>query len=223
MKSASTIDRRSRRTRSRVLRRSPGANPRLAALMPRSSIRYAACGKGKTQQARSRKRWWRRRCCDGVPARRSDVLGDQGRVRNYRKATYLCHQGDPADEVFFLLNGRVEIASVSVTGNRVLHATVDTPAVRRRARRARRDRSDGERADARGLGGLGRVAADEFLASSRASPPLPGASCAPWRARWSRTRRSSTTCSSSISRGGWPSGCCRWRPRRWTTSRMTGG
>jgi CRP/FNR family cyclic AMP-dependent transcriptional regulator len=54
-------------------------------------------------------------------------LADQGRVRDYWKGTYLCHQGDPADEIFFLLGGRVEIGSVSVTGNRVLHATVDTP------------------------------------------------------------------------------------------------
>jgi CRP/FNR family transcriptional regulator, cyclic AMP receptor protein len=54
-------------------------------------------------------------------------LSDRGRVRSYRKGTYVCHQGDPADEIFFLLSGRVEIASVSVTGNRVLHATVDTP------------------------------------------------------------------------------------------------
>jgi len=54
-------------------------------------------------------------------------LAGNGRIRDYRKGTYLCHQGDPADEIMFLVNGRVEIASVAVTGNRVLHATVDTP------------------------------------------------------------------------------------------------
>ncbi|MGZ6545265.1 MAG: Crp/Fnr family transcriptional regulator [Actinomycetota bacterium] len=54
-------------------------------------------------------------------------LADQGRMRDYRRGTYLCHQGDPADEILFLLDGRVEIGSVSITGNRVLHATVDTP------------------------------------------------------------------------------------------------
>jgi CRP/FNR family transcriptional regulator/CRP/FNR family cyclic AMP-dependent transcriptional regulator len=48
-------------------------------------------------------------------------------MRDYRRGTYLCHQGDPADEILFLLDGRVEIGSVSLTGNRVLHATVDTP------------------------------------------------------------------------------------------------
>ena len=64
---------------------------------------------------------------EDVPAEAILGLAEQGRVRNYRKGTYLCHQGDPADEVFFLLGGRVEISSVSVTGNRVLHATVDRP------------------------------------------------------------------------------------------------
>ena len=64
---------------------------------------------------------------EGVAAIAVRGLVKHGRVRNYRKGTYLCHQGDPADEIFFLLRGRVEIASVSVTGNRVLHATVDTP------------------------------------------------------------------------------------------------
>jgi CRP-like cAMP-binding protein len=64
---------------------------------------------------------------DGVPADAVRGLAATGRVRDYRKATYLCHQGDPADEIYFLLEGRVEISSISVTGNRVLHATVDTP------------------------------------------------------------------------------------------------
>jgi CRP/FNR family transcriptional regulator/CRP/FNR family cyclic AMP-dependent transcriptional regulator len=48
-------------------------------------------------------------------------------VRHYRRNTYLCHQGDPAPDVFFLLQGRVEISSVAANGNRVLHATLDTP------------------------------------------------------------------------------------------------
>ena len=63
---------------------------------------------------------------DGVPAQAATLLAEQGRTRTYRKGTYLCHQGDPADEIFFLIQGRVEISSVSVTGNRILHATVDT-------------------------------------------------------------------------------------------------
>ena len=64
---------------------------------------------------------------EGVSLAAVQRLADQGRMRDYRKGTYLCHQGDPADEILFLLAGRVEIGSVSVTGNRVLHATVDTP------------------------------------------------------------------------------------------------
>ena len=82
--------------------------------------------KGKSRQAEIAEAMVATPLLHGLPARAVRVLGDQGRLRTYRKATYLCHQGDPADEVFFLLNGRVEIASVSVTGNRVLHATVDT-------------------------------------------------------------------------------------------------
>jgi CRP/FNR family transcriptional regulator/CRP/FNR family cyclic AMP-dependent transcriptional regulator len=64
---------------------------------------------------------------EGVPEDAVDGLAAAGRVRNYRKGTYLCHQGDTADEIYFLLQGRVEISSISVTGNRVLHATVDLP------------------------------------------------------------------------------------------------
>ena len=67
----------------------------------------------------------------GLPGKAVRGLADEGRLRSYRKGTYLCHQGDPADEVFFLVSGRMEIASLSVTGNRILHATVDTPGVRR--------------------------------------------------------------------------------------------
>ena len=64
---------------------------------------------------------------DGVPGAAVGRLAEGGRVRDYRKGTYLCHQGDPADEIFFLLQGRLEISSMSITGNRVLHATVDVP------------------------------------------------------------------------------------------------
>jgi len=63
----------------------------------------------------------------GVPPRAAHDLADHGRIRTYRKGTYVCHQGDAADEIFFLIRGRVEISSVAVTGNRILHATVDTP------------------------------------------------------------------------------------------------
>jgi len=64
---------------------------------------------------------------DGVPKSAVGRLAASGRVRQYRKGTYLCHQGDDAADVYFLLQGRVEISSTSVTGSRVLHATVDVP------------------------------------------------------------------------------------------------
>jgi CRP/FNR family transcriptional regulator/CRP/FNR family cyclic AMP-dependent transcriptional regulator len=63
----------------------------------------------------------------GVPAKAVLKLADAGRVRNFRKGSYLCHQGDEADEIYFLIEGRVEISSISVTGSRVLHASVDMP------------------------------------------------------------------------------------------------
>ena len=54
-------------------------------------------------------------------------LAAQGTVRRYRRGTYLCHQGDDATDVFFLVRGRVEVSGDSATGTRVYHATVDTP------------------------------------------------------------------------------------------------
>lgn len=54
-------------------------------------------------------------------------LAEHGRLRHYRRGTYLFHQGDDASEVFFLWLGRVEISSISSTGHRVLHTTLDHP------------------------------------------------------------------------------------------------
>lgn len=54
-------------------------------------------------------------------------LAGRGIVHHYRRGTYVCHQGDPADEIFFLVAGRIEISSDSTTGTRVYHAAVDTP------------------------------------------------------------------------------------------------
>jgi len=50
-----------------------------------------------------------------------------GRIRSFRQGTYVCHQGDPSDDIYFLVKGRLEVSSVSPTGTRVLHATVDEP------------------------------------------------------------------------------------------------
>ena len=54
-------------------------------------------------------------------------LSGLGTIRHYRRRTYLCHQGEPADEVFFVVDGRIEVSSVSTNGSRVFHATIDTP------------------------------------------------------------------------------------------------
>jgi CRP/FNR family transcriptional regulator/CRP/FNR family cyclic AMP-dependent transcriptional regulator len=54
-------------------------------------------------------------------------LGSTGTTRRFRKGTYICHQGDPSPEIYFLVQGRIEISSFSTTGTRVLHATVDSP------------------------------------------------------------------------------------------------
>jgi CRP-like cAMP-binding protein len=55
------------------------------------------------------------------------AFAEAGRIHHHRKGTYLCHQGDPAPDVFFLVQGRVEISSIAGNGTRVLHATVDEP------------------------------------------------------------------------------------------------
>jgi CRP/FNR family transcriptional regulator, cyclic AMP receptor protein len=54
-------------------------------------------------------------------------LGERGTVRRYRRGTYLFHQGDDSPEVFFLVSGRVEISSLSASGHRQLHTTLDQP------------------------------------------------------------------------------------------------
>jgi CRP/FNR family cyclic AMP-dependent transcriptional regulator len=63
----------------------------------------------------------------GIASRELDRLAEAGTVHLFRRGTYLCHQGDPSSEVYFLVEGRIEISSISATGNRVLHASVDTP------------------------------------------------------------------------------------------------
>lgn len=56
-----------------------------------------------------------------------DALADQGSIRHYRRGTYLFHQGDESDDVFFLWEGRIEVSSLSITGHRQLHTTLDHP------------------------------------------------------------------------------------------------
>jgi CRP/FNR family cyclic AMP-dependent transcriptional regulator len=54
-------------------------------------------------------------------------LADAGTLRRYRRNTYLFHQGDQSPEMFFLVEGRIEVASLSSGGQRILHTTLDRP------------------------------------------------------------------------------------------------
>jgi CRP/FNR family transcriptional regulator, cyclic AMP receptor protein len=62
-----------------------------------------------------------------IPRRAIRDLIDEGVVRDYRRGTYLFHQGDLAPDVLFLWTGRVEISSVSATGHRQLLTTLEHP------------------------------------------------------------------------------------------------
>jgi CRP/FNR family transcriptional regulator/CRP/FNR family cyclic AMP-dependent transcriptional regulator len=64
---------------------------------------------------------------DGASLASVRRLADAGTVRRYRRSTYLFHQGDPSPEVLFLIDGRIEVASVSSGGQRILHTTLDDP------------------------------------------------------------------------------------------------
>ena len=63
----------------------------------------------------------------GAPPEVISALDERGHVRSYRRGTYLFHQGDDAPDVFFLVEGRIEISSLSTGGQRQLHTTLDTP------------------------------------------------------------------------------------------------
>jgi CRP/FNR family cyclic AMP-dependent transcriptional regulator len=54
-------------------------------------------------------------------------LVEQGRTRAYRRGTYLFFQGDESDSVLFLVRGRVELTTFSVTGHRQLLTTIEPP------------------------------------------------------------------------------------------------
>src|SRR5205823_11844402 len=62
-----------------------------------------------------------------IPERTIRELAESGTLRQYRRGTYLFHQGDDSPNVFFLWRGRVEISSLSITGHRQLHTTLDQP------------------------------------------------------------------------------------------------
>lgn len=62
-----------------------------------------------------------------VPRSAIADLAGRGTVRRYRRGTFVFYQGDEAEDVCFLVEGRVEICSISVTGTRQLRATLETP------------------------------------------------------------------------------------------------
>jgi len=55
------------------------------------------------------------------------ALASEGTVRQYRRGTYLFHQEDDAPDVYFLLEGRAEVSSLSSTGHRQLLTTLEAP------------------------------------------------------------------------------------------------
>jgi CRP/FNR family transcriptional regulator, cyclic AMP receptor protein len=63
----------------------------------------------------------------GVAKKDVAKLASAGTTHRFRRGTYICHQGDPSPDIYFLVAGRIEISSLSPTGARILHATVDTP------------------------------------------------------------------------------------------------
>jgi CRP/FNR family transcriptional regulator, cyclic AMP receptor protein len=64
---------------------------------------------------------------EGVAPQAIVGLVERGTVRRYRRSTYLFHQGDDAPEVFYLVEGRVQVSSDSASGYRQLHTTLETP------------------------------------------------------------------------------------------------
>jgi CRP/FNR family cyclic AMP-dependent transcriptional regulator len=64
---------------------------------------------------------------DGASLSSVRHLAEAGSVRRYRRNTYLFHQGDDSPEVMFLIDGRIEVASLSSGGQRMLHTTLDVP------------------------------------------------------------------------------------------------
>jgi CRP/FNR family transcriptional regulator, cyclic AMP receptor protein len=60
----------------------------------------------------------------GVPVHEVESLIGRGKTRTYPRGAYLFYQGDQAEEVFFILDGRIEVAADTVAGQRVLSTIV---------------------------------------------------------------------------------------------------
>jgi len=65
--------------------------------------------------------------CADVSGRAIRSLAEMGSTRRYRRGTYLFHQDDEGEDVFLLSAGRIEINSLSATGFRQLHTTLEAP------------------------------------------------------------------------------------------------
>jgi CRP-like cAMP-binding protein len=132
----------------------------------------------------------------GVPKKAVEGLAGLGSVRRFRRGTYIAHQGDPSPEVYFLVDGRIEISSFSPTGARILHASVDTPQFLGElgcsGTSPRRRPADAEDTD------VWTTPARTSSSSSRASRRPPANSWRPSRGRSRSTRRSPTICCTSI-------------------------
>lgn len=62
-----------------------------------------------------------------VPKKSLQRFLEEGRLRHYRRGSYLFAQDDEADSLLFLHEGRVEISSLSPTGQRQWLTTVEPP------------------------------------------------------------------------------------------------
>jgi CRP-like cAMP-binding protein len=62
-----------------------------------------------------------------VPKHAVERLAADGAPRQYRRNTYFFYQGDDSTQVFFLVAGKVEVSSVSITGHRQLLTTLERP------------------------------------------------------------------------------------------------
>lgn len=67
------------------------------------------------------------RMMEGVPIDAIRELVGLGTIRRYRRSTYLFHQGEESSDVHFLFEGRLEVSSLSATGQRILHSTLERP------------------------------------------------------------------------------------------------
>jgi CRP/FNR family cyclic AMP-dependent transcriptional regulator len=80
---------------------------------------------GVTDRTRLRSRIGATPLFEGSSKKGLLLLVEQGALHHYRRGTYLFHQEDPATDVHFLVAGRVEISTISRSGHRQLHATID--------------------------------------------------------------------------------------------------